>query len=120
MRGDALFKVTIRLIPIFGKRMTPLIHWWNKYSAYHGLSPTSTPGHTIAKLDGETITAAGVNFRLHRTLRVPDNSKKNNLPPVRIHAEFQFTLFSYNILELGPISPFSGLKICSSSSGKHT
>ena len=76
--------------------------------------------HTIAKLHGKTITAARVNFQLHRTLRVPDGSKNNNLPPVRIYAEFQFTFFSYNILELGPVSPFSGLKICSSPSGKYT
>jgi hypothetical protein len=61
----------------------PLIWWWNKYNAYHGLASATTPGHTLASLgeDG-AINAAGVKFRFHQTLRVPDSHKSNLLPPV--------------------------------------
>ena len=75
----------IKANPHVMNRMTPLIHWWSKYSAYHGLAPASTPKHTIANLDpsGKTIEAAGVHFSFLRTLRVPDSAKENDLPPVR-------------------------------------
>ena len=89
LRGEqALFQITIQRALTLGTRTTPLIHWWNKYSAYHGLSPASTPRHTIATLDhtGKTIAAAKVNFKLYRTLRVPD-SVENELPPVSSSAE---------------------------------
>jgi len=62
----------------------PLLWWWNKYNAYHGLARATTPGHTLASLnnDGHTITAADVQFQFHRTLRVPDTSGENKLPLV--------------------------------------
>ncbi|KDQ55261.1 hypothetical protein JAAARDRAFT_196109 [Jaapia argillacea MUCL 33604] len=52
----------------------PLIEWWTKYTEYHGLAHATTPSHTLAKLsdDGMAVTAGGVQFRFHRTLRVPD------------------------------------------------
>jgi len=57
----------------------PLIWWWNKYNTYHGLVPSTTPGHTVSALgnDGQEITVAGVKFRFHRTLRVPDTQENN-------------------------------------------
>jgi hypothetical protein len=92
LRGEqALFQITIQRAPTLGTRTTPLIHWWNKYSAYHGLSCASTPGHSIATLhpNGKTITAAEVNFDLCRTLRVPDSVENNDLPPVSSSAELE-------------------------------
>ncbi|KAF8148063.1 hypothetical protein B0H34DRAFT_803183 [Crassisporium funariophilum] len=60
----------------------PLLHWWNKYRAHHGLAPATTPSHSIAKLadDNQTITAAGVQFLFHRTLRVSDEGEISKLP----------------------------------------
>ncbi|KAF8162859.1 hypothetical protein B0H34DRAFT_794627 [Crassisporium funariophilum] len=62
---------------------TPLLHWWNKFTAHHGLSPATTPSHNIARLstDEKTVTAGEVEFLFHRTLRVPDTNKVNKLPP---------------------------------------
>jgi hypothetical protein len=62
----------------------PLIWWWNKYNTYHGLSPSTTPGHTIATLNsnGHAIAIAGVELRFHHTLRVPDSEDENRLPLV--------------------------------------
>lgn len=64
---------------------TPLLHWWNKYTAYHGQAHTTTPSHTVAKLSGNgmAVSAGGVEFQFHRTLRVPDTADANKLPPVR-------------------------------------
>ncbi|KAH7927431.1 hypothetical protein BV22DRAFT_1193589 [Leucogyrophana mollusca] len=60
----------------------PLIWWWNKFNAYHGLAPATTPSHNFAKLaqDGRSVFVAGVEFRYHQTLRVPE-SKTSRLPP---------------------------------------
>lgn len=67
-------------------RFEPLLWWWNKYTSYHGLAPTTTPGHTIAQLKNDHTTmrktgvdVAGVTFLFHRTLRVPDTGI-NKLP----------------------------------------
>ena len=70
----------------------PLLWWWNKYNAYHGLAPATTPGHTLAAIDddGHTITAADVEFQFHRTLRVPDISGENKLPLVSLKNLFHF------------------------------
>lgn len=112
----SLISSSNKVDPHMWRRDTPLIHWWNKYSAYHGLAPASTPRHTIATLDhtGEIITAAGVDFRLHRTLRVPDSVKMNDLPPVCSSAGLQITHANYPIPGFRPISTFSDFKICSS------
>ncbi|KAF8161676.1 hypothetical protein B0H34DRAFT_796422 [Crassisporium funariophilum] len=60
----------------------PLLHWWNKYRAHHGLAPATTPSHSIARLadDSQSITATNVQFSFHRTLRVPDEGEISKLP----------------------------------------
>ncbi|KIJ57475.1 hypothetical protein HYDPIDRAFT_120585, partial [Hydnomerulius pinastri MD-312] len=66
---------------------TPLIHYYSKCLRYHGISAASTPGHTLAKLadDKRGVIVGGVEFRFHRTVRVPDNGPRPaNLPPVWI------------------------------------
>jgi hypothetical protein len=49
------------------------------------MGPTTTPGQTVVSIgsDGKSVRACGVTFKFHRTLRVPDTSNSNNLPPVR-------------------------------------
>jgi hypothetical protein len=49
------------------------------------MGPTTTPGQTVVSTssDGQSVRACGVTFKFHRTLRVPDTSNNNNLPPVR-------------------------------------
>ncbi|KDQ50850.1 hypothetical protein JAAARDRAFT_544555 [Jaapia argillacea MUCL 33604] len=60
----------------------PLIQWWTKYIEFHGLAPATTPSHTLATLSdyGTAVTVGGVEFRFHRTLRVPDGAAPNMLP----------------------------------------
>ena len=66
-------------------RSEPLLWWWNKYTAYHGLTLATTPSQTKAKLQrnpaGAQVVAGGACFIFHRTLRVPE-SEINNLPAV--------------------------------------
>ncbi|KIM86505.1 hypothetical protein PILCRDRAFT_328093 [Piloderma croceum F 1598] len=64
------------------EKSMPLIWWWNKYNTYHGLAPSTTPGHTIATLEsnGHAIMTSGIEIQFHRTLRVPDSEEKNRLP----------------------------------------
>ncbi|KAF8838428.1 hypothetical protein BDN67DRAFT_1013096 [Paxillus ammoniavirescens] len=63
-------------------KSTPVLHYFNKYLRYHGLSaqPT-TSGHTLATLNDDGVVVGGVEFQFHRTLRVRDNAPPSNLPP---------------------------------------
>ena len=66
------------------RRSEPLLWWWNKYSAYHGLTLATTPSQTIAKLQHNPtgVVVGGARFIFHRTLRVPEDGI-SNLPAVR-------------------------------------
>ena len=74
-------------------RSEPLLWWWNKYTAYHGLTRATTPSQTIAELqhDPSGVVAGGARFIFHRTLRVPEGGI-NNLPAVRSLCIFQLQL----------------------------
>ena len=65
-------------------RFEPLLWWWNKYAAYHGLIPATTPSQTIAEIQHNPpgVVAGGTRFIFHRTLRVPEGGI-SNLPAVR-------------------------------------
>lgn len=102
--------------PPESSRSTPLIHWWNKYTAHHGLACATTPGHTLAELrDKTTIMVAGVDFQFHRTARVPDNQQVQDLPPVRI---FTCMIFLVNRDQWSPglrlLSSFPSFPVCRS------
>ena len=68
--------------------MEPLLWWWNKYTAYHGLTLATTPSQTIARLQRNLdsavvqVVVTGARFIFHRTLRVPEGGI-SNLPAVR-------------------------------------
>ena len=67
-------------------RSEPLLWWWNKYTAYHGLTSATTPSQTIAKNqknkhDPVGVVVGGARFIFHRTLRVPEVGI-SNLPAV--------------------------------------
>jgi hypothetical protein len=76
-------------------RSEPLLWWWNKYTAYHGLTLATTPSQTKAKLHlnpaGAQVVAGGACFKFHRTLRVPESGISQNLPAVR-HSFARFFL----------------------------
>ncbi|KIJ66163.1 hypothetical protein HYDPIDRAFT_27346 [Hydnomerulius pinastri MD-312] len=60
---------------------TPLIHYYTKYNAYHNITPSHIPSHTTASAREEkSVTVGGVEFRFHRTLRVPEG-RVSQLPP---------------------------------------
>jgi len=66
------------------ERSEPLLWWWNKYEAYHGLAHARTTGQTVAEVEpnGKGIELGEIKFQFHRTLRVPDSMEKNKLPLV--------------------------------------
>ena len=77
-------------------RSEPLLWWWNKYTAYHGLTLATTPSQTEAKLQrnpaGAQVVAGGACFIFHRTLRVPESGISGNIPAVRPLRFFFFKL----------------------------
>ena len=76
-------------------RSEPLLWWWNKYTAYHGLTHATTPSQTISRLQRNPagVVVGGTQFIFHRTFRVPD-SGINNLPAVRRSSSLR--IFSCN------------------------
>ena len=58
------------------------VRWWNKYTAYHGLTPATNTSQTLAQRHPAGVVVGGAYFIFHRTLRVPEGGT-NNLPAVR-------------------------------------
>ena len=91
----------------------PIIWWWNKYNTYHGLLPSTTPGHTIATLasNGHALAIAGAELQFHRTLRVPDSEEKNRLPLVS-PCRLLVNIAKSNVSGPGNHSTYPSFKVC--------